>query len=306
MNKRAPFFAVFLISYLLFSCQNLPKEKHHITIVTTTGHIADMVRNIVGNKAKVYALMGPGVDPHLYKASLSDLKLMSDADIIFYNGLHLEGKMSEIFQKLKRTKKVVAVSDGIPKHLLLMADSSHGIPDPHIWFDVSMWRYCLKESEKTLAKEYPEHAFFFKSNAAAYDEELKLLDEQAMRDIESIPAKQRVLVTAHDAFGYFGKRYHMEVIGLQGISTLSEYGLSEITSLTKTLVVRNIQAIFVETSISEKAINSVIEGCKRKGHKIHIGGSLYSDALGAPNMNEGTYIGMFKANVKLIKQGLNK
>ena len=250
--------------------------------------------------------MGPGVDPHLYKASLSDLKLMSDADIIFYNGLHLEGKMSEIFQKLKRTKKVVAVSDGIPKHLLLMADSSHGIPDPHIWFDVSMWRYCLKESEKTLVKEYPEHAFFFKSNAAAYDKELKLLDEQAMRDIESIPAKQRVLVTAHDAFGYFGKRYHMEVIGLQGISTLSEYGLSEITSLTKTLLVRNIQAIFVETSISEKAINSVIEGCKRKGHKIHIGGSLYSDALGAPNMNEGTYIGMFKANVKLIKQGLNK
>ncbi len=304
MKPTLAFLMPYLLTLLLFSCQNKPKETNRPKIVTTTGHIADMVQNIVGDKAEVSALMGPGVDPHLYKASLSDLKKMADADIIFYSGLHLEGKMVEIFQKLKRTKKVVAVSDGIPKNLLLLADASHGIPDPHIWFDVQLWRYCVQEAEKNLSKHFPAHCAFFHQNATAYDKQLQLLDEQVMRDIGSIPAKQRVLVTAHDAFGYFGKRYRMEVIGLQGISTLSEYGLSEITNLTKTLVARNIQSVFIETSVSEKAINSVIEGCKRKGHHIRIGGSLYSDALGAGNTPEGTYIGMFKANVSLIKEGL--
>ncbi len=302
---------IHIISSLIFvlafaSCQNTTTDldTNKLTIVTTTGHIADMVRNVVGDRAEVTALMGPGVDPHLYKASLSDLKQLSNADIVFYSGLHLEGKMGEVFHKLSRTKNVVAVSDGIPRDQLLLADSTNHIPDPHIWFDVTLWRFCLQKVKETLIKNNPNDSLFLSRNAAAYDMALADLNEQVTKDIASIPEKQRVLVTAHDAFGYFGKRYHMEVLGLQGISTLSEYGLSEITTLTKFLVSRNIRSVFVETSVSEKAINSVIEGCKQKGHEIKIGGSLYSDALGAVGTPEGTYIGMFKANVGLIKKGL--
>lgn len=298
----------FLISccIIFVACQNTTKDQDtsKITIVTTTGHIADMVQNIVGNKAEVKALMGPGVDPHLYKASLSDLKELSNADIIFYSGLHLEGKMGEVFHKLARTKKVIAVSDGIPQELLLLADSANHVPDPHIWFDVTLWRYCLQKVTETLTQSYPADSLIFRQNAKKYDAELSALNEFVAKEIASIPKTQRVLVTAHDAFGYFGKRYNMEVLGLQGISTLSEYGLSEITTLTKFLVSRNIRSVFVETSVSDKAINSVIEGCRQKGHEIKIGGSLYSDALGAPMTSEGTYIGMFRANVKLIKEGL--
>lgn len=291
----------------LCSCQNTTNDldKNKLTIVTTTGHIADMVRNVVGDKAEVTALMGPGVDPHLYKASLSDLKQLSNADIIFYSGLHLEGKMGEVFYKLSRTKNVVAVSDGIPKDQLLLADSANHIPDPHIWFDVTLWRFCLQKVKETLIKNSPKDSVYLSHKAFTYDKQLEYLNEMVMEEIASIPEKQRVLVTAHDAFGYFGKRYKMEVLGLQGISTLSEYGLSEITSLTHFLVERNIRSVFVETSVSEKAINSVIEGCKEKGHDIKIGGSLYSDALGATGTKEGTYIGMFKVNVELIKKGLN-
>lgn len=298
---------LFIFLAFLSSCQNTSHDldKNKLTIVTTTGHIADMVRNVVGDKAEVTALMGPGVDPHLYKASLSDLKQLSNADIIFYSGLHLEGKMGEVFHKLSRTKNVVAVSDGIPKEQLLLADSANHIPDPHIWFDVTLWRFCLQKVKETLVKNNPKDSLYLNQRAFAYDKQLEYLNEMVMEEIASIPEKQRVLVTAHDAFGYFGKRYKMEVLGLQGISTLSEYGLSEITTLTRFLVARNIRSVFVETSVSEKAINSVIEGCKQKGHDIKIGGSLYSDALGASDTKEGTYIGMFKANVELIKKGLN-
>jgi len=308
MLIRTSGYIVSFLFFLLFStsCQNTSNDldKDKLTIVTTTGHIADMVKNIVGNKAEVTALMGPGVDPHLYKASLSDLKQLSNADIIFYSGLHLEGKMGEVFHKLSRTKNVVAVSDGIPKELLLLADSANHIPDPHIWFDVILWRYCLQKTKDALIKNSPKDSIIYSYNAQLYDSQLSELNEFVTKEIASIPKKQRVLVTAHDAFGYFGKRYQMEVLGLQGISTLSEYGLSEITTLTRFLVSRNIRSVFVETSVSDKAINSVIEGCKQKGHHIKIGGSLYSDALGVTNSLEGTYIGMFKTNVNLIKKGL--
>jgi manganese/zinc/iron transport system substrate-binding protein len=291
---------------VLFSCSKKEEDDGKIKIVTTTGHIADMVRHVVGDKAHVEALMGPGVDPHLYKASLSDLKKLSSADVIFYNGLHLEGKMSEIFHKLSRTRKVVAISNGIPDSLLLLADSAAHIPDPHIWFDVRLWRYCLQEVNEQLGLYYPEFSHYFNSNKAQYDTELYYLDSLVKNQIGSIPKQQRILVTAHDAFSYFGRAYDIEVMGLQGISTLSEYGLNEITTLTKLLVSKNIRAVFVETSVSEKAIQSVIEGCREKGHEMKIGGSLYSDALGDPSTPEGQYVGMFRANVRLITEGLKK
>jgi len=306
MNKALYHLFSLLLGVFFISCQTTGDNHSKPRIVTTTGHIADMIRNIVGNRAEVTALMGPGVDPHLYKASLSDLKLLTSADLILYSGLHLEGKMGEIFHKLSKTKQVHAVTDGIPKSKLLLVDIENHVPDPHIWFDVTLWRYCLQQALKSLIALDPIHGGEFKKNAALYDQKLQKLNQQVVEDIHSIPKQQRVLVTAHDAFGYFGRAYDIEVIGLQGISTLSEYGLNEITSLTKLLTERKIHAVFVETSVSEKAIHSVIEGCRQKGQEVEIGGSLYSDALGDPLSPEGTYIGMFQYNVGLIKKGLSK
>lgn len=295
-----------LFAFVGISCQDTPEEvkSGKLTIVATTGHIADMVRQVVGDKAEVRALMGPGVDPHLYKASLSDLKQLATADVIFYNGLHLEGKMGEVFHKLSRTKKVIAVSDGIPRDSLLMADPINHIPDPHIWFDVVLWKYCLDKVREELVALDTINAAFYRDRSRAYGKQLEYLHNEVLKTIHEIPDQQRILVTAHDAFGYFGRRYHMEVLGLQGISTLSEYGLNEITTLTRLLISRNIKAVFIETSVSEKAIQSVIEGCKQKGHVVKIGGSLYSDALGDGHTLEGTYLGMFRANVKRIHDGL--
>ncbi|MBC7391378.1 MAG: zinc ABC transporter substrate-binding protein [Opitutaceae bacterium] len=300
------FYRIFLtlsLSFLFYSCQNTEK-KERFYVVTTTGHIADLVRNVAGNKATVAPLMGAGVDPHLYKASLSDLKLLQSADIIFYNGLHLEGKMGEVFHKLSRTKKVFAVSDGIPRDSLLMVDEENHIPDPHIWFDVEVWQYCLDKVCKEMILADPENKEYYLANAAKYRKELNDLNILIKDKFQIIPRHERLLVTAHDAFGYFGRRYDVEVIGLQGISTLSEYGLNEITTLSRMLISRKVKAVFIETSVSEKAIQSVIEGCKQQGHLVKIGGSLYSDALGAANTPEGTYIGMQKANLKLITEGL--
>ena len=288
------------------SCTQFPEEHTGLYIVTTTGHIADLVRNVVGNKARVTALMGAGVDPHLYKASLSDLKQLTNADLIFFNGLHLEGKMGEVFHKLSRTKNVFAVSEGIPKDFLILVDVENHIPDPHIWFDVVLWEYCLDEVLKQMIKADPVNADYYRKNALAYKVTLQNLNTEITTSLHTIPKKERLLVTAHDAFGYFGRRYDVEVIGLQGISTLSEYGLNEITTLSKMLISRKVKAVFIETSVSEKAIQSVIEGCKQKGHSVKIGGSLYSDALGAINTPEGTYTGMVRHNVGLIVKALNE
>ncbi len=298
------FFLLLTFSQLFYCCQNNSDKIEGLYIVTTTGHIADLVRNVAGNKVTVIPLMGAGVDPHLYKASLSDLKQLQSADLIFYNGLHLEGKMGEVFHKLSRTKKVFAVSDGILKDSLLMVDEENHIPDPHIWFDVEIWQYCLDKVCKELTKADPVNKEYYLKNTSRYREKLNGLNNFIKTQFQSIQKKERLLVTAHDAFGYYGRRYDLEVIGLQGISTLSEYGLNEITTLSRMLVSRKVKAVFVETSVSEKAIQSVIEGCKQQGHIVKIGGSLYSDALGAANTPEGTYIGMQKANLKLIIEGL--
>ena len=296
-------FIILGFSILFYSCQNSEK-KEGIYIVTTTGHIADLVRNVAGDKATVVPLMGAGVDPHLYKASLRDLKQLQSADLIFYNGLHLEGKMGEVFHKLSRMKKVFAVSDGIPKDSLLMVDAENHIPDPHIWFDVQIWQYCLDKVCKEMILFDPDNKEYYLNNTAKYRSELNDLNTLIKSGFQTIPRNERLLVTAHDAFGYFGRRYDVEVIGLQGISTLSEYGLNEITTLSRMLISRKVKAVFIETSVSEKAIQSVIEGCKQQGHLVKIGGSLYSDALGAANTPEGTYIGMQRVNLKLITEGL--
>lgn len=278
------------------------KKSDVITVTTTTGQIRDAVMNVGGEHVNVQALMGPGVDPHLYQASQGDIRKLTEADIIFYNGLHLEGKMGEIFEKMAQNKPTVAVGENIPKEKLLKVDSTYS--DPHIWFDIDHWILVVEGIEKELSKLSPEYEQQFKANAANYIAELKELKQYAATQINSIPEEQKILVTAHDAFAYFGNAYSLEVRGLQGLSTDSEYGLKDVQDLVQLLVDKEIRAVFIETSISERSIQAIVEGAKQKGHTVKIGGELFSDAMGEDGTEEGTYIGMYKHNVDTIVQAL--
>lgn len=273
-------------------------------VVTTTGQIADAVREIAGDHVIVKSLMGPGVDPHLYKATQGDLQTLEEADIIFYNGLELEGKMSDIFEKMKEEKTVHAIGDAIPKNQILRNELHPELSDPHIWFDIEVWQQAVKEVTKTLVAEIPENQDEFLKNEEVYFQKLNDLSKWADQRISEIPKEQRVLVTAHDAFNYFGRSHGMEVRGLQGLSTDSEYGLKDIQNIVDFLVDQNIKAVFIESSVSDKAMKAVIEGAKEKGHSIQIGGELFSDAMGAEGTEEGTYIGMYKHNVNTIVDSL--
>lgn len=296
---------VAVMAMLVISCAApSTKEKgDKLNILTTTGIIADVVQNIVGDKADVIALMGPGVDPHLYKATQSDLSKMNEADVIFYNGLHLEGKMVEVLEKLSHRKPVKAVSDVLDKSVLRKAPTGDAI-DPHIWPDVSLWAQVAESIGAELIKQDTANAAFYKANTKAYVAQLMELNEWAGAELATIPAEQRILVTAHDAFEYFGVAYNVEVKGLQGISTVSDFGLQDVKMLVDLIVERNIKAVFVESSVSQRSINAVVEGAQERGHNVTIGGTLYSDALGAADTPEGTYIGMIRYNVNTIVEAL--
>lgn len=299
---------IFFIATVLFmaACSSKPetREKQGLKIVTTTGMIQDAVKNITGKHAQVEALMGPGVDPHLYKATQGDLKKLTEADIVFYNGLHLEGKMGEVLEKLSRTKPVLAVAASLPDSILLEVEGFEGITDPHIWFDVKLWREAVKTIHAYMVEIDSVNKPFYDSAAYAYTMQLDSLHEVISEQLHTIPEEQRVLITAHDAFGYFGRAYNIQVRGLQGISTVAEFGLRDVTELVDFIIQRRIKAIFVESSISPRSIQAVEEGCKQKNWQVKIGGNLYSDAMGNPGTPEGTYIGMVHANVKTIVEAL--
>jgi manganese/zinc/iron transport system substrate-binding protein len=286
--------------------ENLNSGKaHSLKIVATTGIIGDAVKNIVGNKAKVDVLMGPGVDPHLYKASQKDLEALSGADLIFYNGLALEGKIGEILEKLKTQKKtVVALAEAIPEKELIKTDEFGGQYDPHVWLNVKIWKYAVERCGKVLQAKDSANAQIYQKNLIRYLQELDSLDTFIETEIQKIPVIPRVLITAHDAFSYFGLRYKIEVKSLQGISTVAEFGLKDVADLVDFIVQRKIKSVFMESFIPERSIKAVIEGCKAKNHQVRLGGVLYSDALGKEGTPEGTYIGMMKANVKTITEGL--
>ncbi len=273
-------------------------------IVTTTSIIADAVKNIVKDSAEVISLMGPGVDPHLYKATQGDLGRLTNADIIFYNGLHLEGKMGEVLEKLARQKKVVAVAGSIEKDRLINNSTFQGSFDPHVWFDVTLWKEVVNTINQTLMTVDTSRAEFYAQNAGDYLNLLDSLHLAVSQEIGSIPEPQRVLITAHDAFSYFGRAYNIEVKGLQGISTVAEYGLRDVSDLVNFIIERKIKSVFIESSVSERSIQAVVTGVNERGHKVTIGGSLYSDAMGSENTPEGTYIGMVHANVMTIVKGL--
>jgi len=279
-------------------------DTNGLTVVTTTGMIADMVKNIGGDSVQVQALMGPGVDPHLYKATQGDLGRLQRADIIFYNGLHLEGKMGEVFEKLERIKKVVPVAGRIDPGSLLDDPVYQDAHDPHIWFDVSLWLTTADVVLDVLSEADPENKEYYTLNANRHKNELIQLHSWVENQVANIAADQRIMITAHDAFSYFGRAYGIEVRGLQGISTLSEFGLRDRVDLVNYIVEKKIKAVFVETSVSQKNINAIIEGCQQKGHDVIIGGSLYSDAMGAAGTAEGTYPGMVRSNVNALVNAL--
>ncbi|TMV47437.1 manganese transporter [Paenibacillus mesophilus] len=271
-----------------------------IKVTATIGMITDIVRNVGGDKVEAIGLMKSGVDPHLYKATKGDIDKLTEADIVFYNGLHLEGKMAAILEKQGEKKPTVAVSRNIDKSALRGMDDGTADHDPHIWFDVRNWMTATETIRDELIKVDAANANVYRANAEAYLKKLRELHEETKTKIATIPEKSRVLVTAHDAFGYFGAAYGIKVTGLQGISTASEAGLKDVSKLRDFLVENKIKAVFVESSVPKKTIQAVVDGAKEKGHEVKIGGELFSDAMGEEGTPEGTYIGMVRHNVDTI------
>jgi manganese/zinc/iron transport system substrate-binding protein len=278
------------------------RGPYPIQVVCTTGMVADLARNVGGQHVAVSALMGEGVDPHLYKASPADVRELSRADIIFYSGLHLEGKLAELLERMSRRKPTVAVAERIAPQKLLTDE--HGARDPHVWFDVSLWSEAAAAVGEALAALDPPHAAEYQAQQQAYQARLAELHEYVRQRLATIPAPRRVLVTAHDAFRYFGRAYEIEVRAIQGISTDSEASVRQVAELVEFLTTRQIKAVFVETSVSDQNIRALLEGCQARGHRVVIGGSLFSDAMGKSGTPEGTYEGMIRHNVETIVAAL--
>ena len=303
----------FLLSALLIFCAACTessgsiKREGTIKVVTTTALIWDLVENIAGEKAETISLMGTGVDPHLYKASAGDVGKLAGADMIFYNGLHLEGKITDVLGQMRKSGIfTVGVADGIDKSLLFSLEEYEGYYDPHIWFDVTLWKKAAKVVMEAFSLYDPQNARIYKRNAESYLKELDLLQAYIQKRIATLQPERRVLITAHDAFNYFGRGYGFEVMGLQGISTDSEASVADIRNLSKTITERKIPAVFVETSISPRYMRALQASVKARGFDVEIGGSLYSDSMGSLGTEEGTYIGMFKSNVDTVVESLNR
>ena len=300
-----------LASFLLSACSTttgesqLPIAERPINVVTTTGMIADIVLNLGGERVNVEALMGPGVDPHLYKPTASDVTKLERADIVFYNGLHLEGRMAEVFEKMEEAGSATyAVADEIDTNLLHTPPQFEGQFDPHIWFDVTLWKFAVEKVGKDLSALDPASRELYEANMQAYLTQLDELDTYIQEQIAMVPESSRVLITAHDAFGYFGEQYGVEVRGLQGTSTAAEAGAADVQELAAFLAERKIKAIFVESSVPPATIEAVQKATQAQGWDVQIGGQLFSDAMGQAGTPEGTYIGMVKFNVDTIVKAL--
>ncbi|WP_299223779.1 zinc ABC transporter substrate-binding protein [uncultured Psychroserpens sp.] len=296
---------ILLIVIIISSCNNETKTNEKLNVVTTTTMITDLVKNIGGEAINVEGLMGSGVDPHLYKASEGDVSKLVNADIIFYNGLHLEGKLVEVFEKMKsKTKTPIALGEELDKSTLIGSDYFASNYDPHVWFDINYYKQFAKKITKTLTEQDSKNAEIYKTNEAAYLSKLDTLQSRLKTSIERLPKEKRILVTAHDAFNYFGKAYDFQVVGLQGLSTATEAGVQDVQKLSAFIIEKNIKAIFVESSVPKRTIEALQAAVKSKGHQVVIGGTLYSDALGNAGTVEGTYIGMFEYNVNTIVNAL--
>jgi manganese/zinc/iron transport system substrate-binding protein len=297
-----------VLTLLLSACatETNSNTSGKLNVVTTTGMIADAVRNVGGEYVEVTALMGPGIDPHSYKASEGNVQTLQSADLILYNGLFLEAQMGEVLERMNDFGvTTVVVTDGIERSLLLGSVDYAGQYDPHVWFDVTLWMQVVEQVKETLSEADPTHRSEYEANASAYISQLEELHQYVLTQAESIPAEQRVLITAHDAFNYFGEAYGFEVRGLQGISTEAQAGTADVQSLADFIVERQIPAIFVESSVPQRNIEAVQAAVQDQGFNVSIGGELFSDAMGDDGTFEGTYIGMVTHNIDTIVLALS-
>ena len=294
---------ILFLAITILSCKKEKQANGKLNIVTTTTMITDLVKNVGGEHINLQGLMGSGVDPHLYKASEGDVTKLSDADIIFYNGLHLEGKLVEVFEKMKNIK-TIAVADALDKNTLIGSEYFASNYDPHIWFNLDYWKLATQFVVKTLSEAIPNQKTTFEANGKTYIEKLNTLQTKLKTTISILPKEQRILVTAHDAFNYFGKAFDFEVVGLQGLSTATEAGVQDVQKLAAFIIENNVKSLFVESSVPKRTIEALQAAVKSKNHEVTIGGTLYSDALGNADSKEGTYIGMFEHNVNTIVNAL--
>lgn len=283
-------------------CDGSQQKDGRIQAVCTTGMVADLLKNVGGDRVAVEQLMGPDVDPHVFKASLEDVARLRKADIIYYSGMHLEGKMTEILENLGKSRPVVAIADSLPVGRLLKDEQKR--LDPHIWLDVAVWAQGTAGVAEALADLDKDHGEEYARRAAAYRKSLEALHEEVKKQIATIPKQRRVLVTSHDAFSYFGRAYDVEVKSVQGVSTEVEPSVKDINELVDFMCRRGVKAVFVESSVNPRAIRSVVEGCAARKHAVAEGGVLYSDALGKAGTAEGTYPGMIRHNVATIVKAL--
>lgn len=274
--------------------------RESLRVVTTVGMLTDAVEHVGGDRVEVTGLMGPGVDPHLYKASEGDVRRLEQADAIFYVGLHLEAKMADVFERIGERRLARSCGAGIPIAKLRRPPEFKGQYDPHVWFDVALWKGCVEEVRDQLSAADAAHAETYARNAERYLAELDALDADVRAATATVPKSQRVLVTAHDAFGYFGRAYGFEVVGLQGISTAAEAGAGDVDALAHLIADRRIPAIFVESAVAPRTIEAVEAAVRDLGFDVVIGGSLYADAMGSEGTPDGTYVGMVRANVRTI------
>ena len=280
------------------------QAQERLKIVATTGMIADAAREVGGDLVDVRAVMGPGVDPHAFRATRTDIVAMANADLVLWHGLYLEAQLEEFLRDLEQQVPVVAVAETLPRNLLIGHDDYADKFDPHVWMNPNLWAQVVLAVRDAMIQVSPEHEATLRANAETHLDELRDLARYTTDVLSSVPAEARVLLTAHDAFNYFGATYGFEVVGIQGISTESEAGLQRIGALVDMLVTRDIRAVFVESSVSDRNIRALIEGAAARGHAVAIGGELFSDAMGEPGTYEGTYIGMIDHNATTIARAL--
>ncbi|MDP4621177.1 MAG: zinc ABC transporter substrate-binding protein [Thermoleophilia bacterium] len=283
-----------------------PIGERPVEVVATTNFLADMAREIGGPRTRVSSLMGPGVDPHSYKASASDVKTLRDADLLLNVGLQLEGRMGDWFEEMSRRTMVVSVTSDIPRGDLLASPDYEDQYDPHVWFDVPMWSSAVGTIERALTRADPAGAREYAARADEYRRRLRALDREARSALAAIPPRQRILVTSHDAFAYLGRRYGLRVEGIQGISTVAEATTGDIERVADAVAANDLPSVFIESSVSPQTMRAVAEAAGRKGHDVKIGPELFADSAGGASSPEGTYIGMVRANIRRIAAGLSQ
>ena len=294
---------IFVFATVL-GCKNNKEVNGKLKVVVTTTMLTDLVKNIGGDLIELQGLMGAGVDPHLYKASEGDVSKLFNADVIFYNGLHLEGKLVAVFEKMETQITTVALGEFLAKDGLIGSDYFASNYDPHVWFNIQYFKEFSDKVTSVLSEKDPKNAASYTVNNLAFQQELDLLQTTVVKTIATLAPEKRILVTAHDAFNYFGKSYGFKVLGLQGLSTATEAGVQDVQKLSGYIIANKVKAIFIESSVPRRTIEALEAAVLSKGHQVSIGGSLYSDALGDAGSVEGTYVGMFLYNVKTIVNAL--